>query len=45
MTDLIKTIVARFPEFQSFFDEAKKFALNATPSNKDKVSFHFVAYQ
>jgi len=42
---LIKTIAVRFPEFTDFFTEAKKYALQATPSSKDKVNFHFVSYQ
>jgi len=41
----IKTIAVRFPNFESFWQEAKKFALHATLSSKDKVSFHFVSYQ
>jgi ATP-dependent Lon protease len=45
---IIKTIAARFPTFEGeggFFQEAKKYVLNAFPTTKDKVSFHFVAYQ
>jgi len=48
MTNLPKTVAARFPDFEGengFFREAKKYALNATPSSKEKVSFHFVCYQ
>jgi len=43
---LIKTIAGRFPNFETdFWPEAKKYVLNAFPTTKDKVSFHFVSYQ
>jgi len=45
MTDLKKTIVANYDNFEAFFTEAKKYVLKAFPTSQDKVSFHFVAYQ
>jgi hypothetical protein len=40
-----KTILVRFPEFPSFFTEAKTYAAHAVPSMRDKATFHFVCYQ
>jgi len=43
--ELIKTIATKFPTFEEFFTETKKYVLNAFQHSKDKVSFHFVSYQ
>ena len=45
MTNLPKTVAVRFPDFEAFFTEAKKYVLKAFPTSQDKVSFHFVCYQ
>lgn len=45
MAELKKTIVENFPTWEEFWEEAKKYALNATLFSKDKVSFYFVAWQ
>lgn len=45
MTNIKKTIVENFPTWEEFWEEARKYALHATLSSKEKVSFYFVAWQ